>query len=573
MKYPSFKFALVLIAALPFMQSCGDYSQTTGWEYNNSKNGGFEVRPYIEQETGPGLVLIEGGTFVMGRTEQDVMFNWDNIPRRVTVNSFYMDQTEVRNVDWLEYLYWLGRVYGQDFRQIYQKALPDTNVWRSQLAYNEPYAELYLRHPAYQHYPVVGVSWLQARSYCAWRTDRVNEMIMIREGILSMDPDQLNETNFNSSSYLAGQYVGLVKQDLVDIAPNGTSRIVRVEDGIMLPKYRLPTEAEWEFAALGLIGNTIYERVVERRIYPWNGHVTRTDGRKDYGMFVANFQRANGDYMGTAGALNDAATIPAPVFSYWPNDYGLYNMAGNVSEWVADVYRRLTPEDMEQMNPFRGNQFDQLVYNNEGVVSDKLDYVTYDYQGLYDKILEFEKAGEATTSQPEKDLLARIKVYGEEALKAHVNRDEEEASAQIDAMIDEISNAEDYISIGGNLQKIIADYITGMPGELRKRPVRLEENLTRRNYRVSDYRDYLDGDWASSVSTDYSAAPQRSMYDFGNTTMINNRARVFKGGSWRDRAYWLSPGTKRYLDEAQSTDYIGFRCAMTRVGSPIGNNN
>ena len=61
------------------------------------------------------------------------------------------------------------------------------------------------------------------------------------------------------------------------------------------------------------------------------------------------------------------------------------------------------------------------------------------------------------------------------------------------------------------------------------------------------------------------------MYDYSMTSMINDNARVYKGGSWKDGSYWLSPGTRRYLDERQSTDYIGFRCAMTRVGSPIGN--
>lgn len=80
-------------------------SRTTGWAYNDPRNGGFERIPYIEQETGPGLVLIEGGTFTMGRTEQEVNYNWDNIPRRVTVSSFYMDETEVTNIDYREFLY------------------------------------------------------------------------------------------------------------------------------------------------------------------------------------------------------------------------------------------------------------------------------------------------------------------------------------------------------------------------------------------------------------------------------------------------------------------------------------
>jgi len=170
----------MLTVILAFSSCRQDASPTTGWEYNQPRNGGFEVVPYAEQETGPGLVLIEGGTFVMGRTEQEVPYSWDNLPRRVTVSSFYMDQTEVRNLDYLEYLYWIHRVFGTDFPMVYRKALPDTLVWRSPLAYNEPYVEYYLRHPAYRDYPVVGVSWKQANDYCACRTDRVNEYILIR---------------------------------------------------------------------------------------------------------------------------------------------------------------------------------------------------------------------------------------------------------------------------------------------------------------------------------------------------------------------------------------------------------
>ncbi|MDD5696038.1 MAG: SUMF1/EgtB/PvdO family nonheme iron enzyme, partial [Bacteroidales bacterium] len=149
-------------------------SNTTGWAYNDPKWGGFEVAEEIQQITGPGLVYIEGGSFVMGATQQDVLYDWDNIPRRVTVNSFYMDETEVANVDYLEYLYWLGRVFGADYPEVLRKALPDTLVWRDRLAFNEPFVTTYLRHPSYKNYPVVGVSWVQANDYCVWRTDRVN---------------------------------------------------------------------------------------------------------------------------------------------------------------------------------------------------------------------------------------------------------------------------------------------------------------------------------------------------------------------------------------------------------------
>jgi len=462
------------LGMIALLASCAkEKSAVTGWNYNDPKNGGFEVVPYDEQETGPGLVLIEGGTFTMGRTEQEVTMDWNNIPRRVTVSSFYIDETEVANIHYLEYLYWLSRVFGSDYPEVYKRALPDTLVWRDRLAYNEPMVELYLRHPAYQQYPVVGVNWLQANDFCAWRTDRVNEQILIREGILRVNPNQINEDNFNSDAYLAGQYEGLVKTDLMDLNPssgsNGT-RKVRMEDGILLPKYRLPTEAEWEYAALAQIGNTQYERVTDRKQYPWNGHIVRNKDEKVKGQMMANFKRGRGDNMGTAGFLNDYADRPAPVHSYWPNDFGIYCMAGNVSEWVMDVYRPLSPEDKTDFNPFRGNVFETQVRDEEGAIA-------------------------------EKDSLGRI----------------------------------------------------------TEREVSPEEAADRRNYTKSDNRNTLDAD-----------EPDYIKYDYGITSLINDNARVYKGGSWKDRAYWMSPGARRFLDEKQSTDDIGFRCAMVRVGSPVG---
>lgn len=460
-----------------------DGSNTTGWNYNDPKNGGFEVVSYEGQETGPGLVFVEGGTFSMGRVEQDVRYDWDNIPRRVTVSSFYMDETEVNNTDYREYLHWITRVFYASYPEVYKKALPDTLVWRSQLAYNEPLVELYLRHPAYAFYPVVGINWLQATDYCAWRTDRVNEIILIREGILQTNPNQVDEDNFNTDSYLAGQYEGLVKTDLIDLDPNRDTRKVRIEDGLLLPRYRLPTEAEWEFAALGLVGNTVFERVTERRLYPWNGHILRNKDEAYKGEMMANYKRGRGDNMGTAGALNDRNDIPGPVASYWPNDYGLYCMAGNVNEWVMDVYRPLNLEDDDDFRSFRGNVFKTQLREEEGEIA-------------------------------EKDSLGRI-----------IWRDVTE-----------------------------------------------EENLDRRNYKKADNINYLDGDYESSIYYDNEEYVEgenvkKRMYEWGATSLINDKAHVYKGGSWKDRAYWLVPGTRRFLDEKQSTDDLGFRCAMTRVGA------
>ncbi len=474
------KFSPIALIGIMTLAACSkkEGSATTGWNYNDKKNGGFEKLKNQGQATGPNLVLVEGGTFTMGSTEQDVMMEYDNTPRRVTVSSFYIDETEVANIDYREYLYWIDRVYTPTYPEVYTKALPDTLVWREELAYNEPFVETYFRHPAYDDYPVVGVNWLQANEYCKWRTDRVNEMILVQRGILKEDPEQNAGDNFNTEAYLLNKYTGEVKKNLKDLKTGG-ERPVRFEDGILLPAYRLPTEAEWEYAALALLGNQTYkkdERISDRRIYPWNGNGIRYQKHnKEQGQIMANIKLGRGDYMGMAGKLNDNAHITAPVRSFIPNDYGLFNMAGNVNEWVMDVYRPMTSSSLQDvqgqdLNSFRGNVFKQ-------------------------------KKGSAT-KEFELDSLGRVKY-------------------------------ED---------------------------VKDEDVATRQNYQKGNVINFLDGDTQSEVE-----------YTYGKTSLISDKARVIKGGSWADRAYWASPGARRYLDEDKASRSVGFRCAMTRVGSPTGN--
>jgi hypothetical protein len=112
-------------------------------------------------------------------------------------------------------------------------------------------------------------------------------------------------------------------------------------------------------------------------------------------------------------------------------------------------------------------------------------------------------------------------------------------------------------------------------GRLVYTEVTEEENADRRNYKKADYRGYKDGGGGDSyedfIASDEDEFAEEVVYDFGITSLINNHSRVYKGGSWNDRAYFLSPGTRRWLDEKQSTATIGFRCAMNRIGSPMGN--
>ena len=152
-KFVQFSFAALTTA--PLASCAGPSSNTTGWAINDKNNGGFQANlKYKGQDVGPGLVFVEGGTFMMGQVEEDFLKDWNNTPRRVTVSSFYMDENEVTNLDYREYLYWLHRVYDLDYYpEIYTSALPDTLVWRDKLAFNDNFVENYLRHPCIQLLP------------------------------------------------------------------------------------------------------------------------------------------------------------------------------------------------------------------------------------------------------------------------------------------------------------------------------------------------------------------------------------------------------------------------------------
>jgi len=529
------KITFVLAATIFFIscnRSSSGKSSLTGLSFNDPKNGNYIRAESYKGQTPPlGMVGVEGGSFTMGQVQDDVMFDWNTTPNKIHVRSFFMDEAEVSNSEYFLYVQYTKDVFPpseKKYKHIYNSVLPDTLVWRKSLGNTELLTENYFRHPAYADYPVVGVSWLQATEYCKWRTNVVNLKTLIDKGHIKNIFEADTTRNFfdtdvfltDATKMFAGDTT-IYKRGVKQRRAKGQTkpgkdafqgRKITKADGILQTKFRLPTEAEWEFAAKANVENREYNTIRGRKKYAWNGKYSRSKSKRYRGDQLANFKQGKGNYSGLSGWSSDGSDIPIKIKSYPPNAFGIYDMSGNVAEWVSDVYRPIIDSDANDFNYFRGNVFKKKI-NKEGKTV---------YVGSKDAEIKY-------------DTLPNGKIK-----------------------------------------------VNELPGTIKNFDINPKDYALRRNFTRSDNVNVNDGDKNSSRYYSSNGNNEPKMYNSPEkpkfikdsveydtekrTTLISDNTRVYKGGAWSDREYWLDPAQRRYLPEYMATNYIGFRCVSDKLG-------
>lgn len=358
-------FNLTALAAILLGVGCGKLGKSKGLPDDGQLHG--VATSAASGMTKPlGMIYVPPGTFHMGPSDEDVSYALSARNRQVSIQGFYMDATEMTNNQYRQFVYWVrdsiaaklmgfvknadgidiidqqkaktikwgdkatmekidamivappDRLYGKKDidpeKLVYhveyfnladaaklenkgkprssfvikydEKVYPDTLVWMRDFSYsyNEPMTRRYFSHPSFGNYPVVGITWKQATAFCRWRTNQLMNPFLEKH-------KRATETDF-----------------------------------------RLPTEAQWEYAARG--GRS-------QSMFPWGNYYLRNKK----GCLLANFKPGRGNYPEDGGFY----TVRADA--YWPNDFGLYNMAGNVSEWTSSYYYEGSYNFQSDMNP------------------------------------------------------------------------------------------------------------------------------------------------------------------------------------------------------------------------------
>ena len=370
MKMKNHYYNLIAITALVLMSGCGLLGKKNkgGSLPNDGQLHGIASSTKYTLPKPPGMVYIPQGTFHMGPSDEDVAYAFSARNRSVSISGFWMDATEITNAEYRQFAYWVrdsivakkmgyvkagsdgveyvdwdkmktmkwndpkvveqlgqtdlilspeDRIFGKKeldaSKLIYHSEVfdlkeaakrenagkarsqfivkkdvriyPDTLVWIRDFSYsyNEPMTKRYFAHPSFDNYPVVGVNWLQASAFSEWRTHYLNSYLISKNRVQESD-------------------------------------------------FRLPTEAQWEYAARG--GRS-------QSMFPWGNYYLRNKK----GCLLANFKPGRGNYPEDGGFY----TVRADA--YWPNDFGLYCMSGNVAEWTSSIYYEGSYNFQHDMNP------------------------------------------------------------------------------------------------------------------------------------------------------------------------------------------------------------------------------
>jgi len=332
--------ALALVCSPLHSQKLKYTSDLTGVYEKPSKHGfmGYKLLPKNARHYFEDMDFIPMGSYMRGTANEyfkaegyDSTLILSEEAAKVSLDAYFISNHEVTNAEYREFIIWvrektahdLSPMEAQDTSKLFFQlnlegeeinipVYPDTACWIQDfaLSYNEPLSKFYFWHPAYDNYPVVGVSYYQAMAYCRWKSDRLNEEILIANKILNA-----RSFSFTTFEYVTGSEEGMENVYLI------------------YPEFRLPTEAEWEWAAKGGIDGS--KKTNEELAYPWKS----ADSDRKSKLYEANF----GNIIDRNGVLikgyeDDGAMNTSEIKTYKANDYGLYDMLGNVAEWVLEDF-------------------------------------------------------------------------------------------------------------------------------------------------------------------------------------------------------------------------------------------